>query len=231
MKWGKPCSLSRFLIKRWIQRTDRFYGLYHIDQKLESYLPWWSGFYIEAGANDGVAQSNTCFLERGRNWRGLLVEPIPELASLCRANRPHSIVEQCALVGPGFTGATVPMHYCNLMSVVDGAKQDRNALDAHLTRGAECQGLKTYEVVVPARTLTSLCEQHKVEKIDFMSLDVEGYELQALEGLDLSRYRPLYLLVENGLRPEIRRILDPFYDAVAVLCCVHDDVLFRAKMP
>src|SRR5680860_384457 len=55
------------------------------------------GVFVEAGANDGIWQSNTYLLER-RGWRGVLIEPIPELFDRCRRNRPQSQVYNCALV-------------------------------------------------------------------------------------------------------------------------------------
>ena len=36
-----------------------------------------NGFFVEAGAWDGVTESRTHFLERERNWRGILIEPNP----------------------------------------------------------------------------------------------------------------------------------------------------------
>ena len=36
-------------------------------------------FYIEIGANDGVSQSNTKYLELFYDWRGILIEPIPSV--------------------------------------------------------------------------------------------------------------------------------------------------------
>ena len=36
------------------------------------------GFFIEAGAHDGVEASNTLYLEKKMGWRGLLVEPNPD---------------------------------------------------------------------------------------------------------------------------------------------------------
>jgi len=35
-----------------------------------------------------------------------------------------------------------------------------------------------------------------VKEIDFLSLDVEGYEIAVLGGLDLNRYRPKFMLIE-----------------------------------
>ena len=46
------------------------------------------GFFIEAGAADGMRFSNTLLLEMKRNWTGLLVEPSPALfKSLLLRNR------------------------------------------------------------------------------------------------------------------------------------------------
>src|SRR5688500_12891393 len=111
--------LSR-LFRREIQREQSF-GLNELDVKLKPYLDFEGGFFIEAGANDGLRQSNTCYFEKYRGWRGLLVEPIPEKARQCRKNRPNSIVEQCALVPFDFPHDTIELRSCNLMSVVKGA--------------------------------------------------------------------------------------------------------------
>ena len=53
------------------------YSLNDLDLKLDAILEQRDGFYIEAGANDGLNQSNTVFFERHRGWTGLLVEPLP----------------------------------------------------------------------------------------------------------------------------------------------------------
>src|SRR5689334_13139538 len=74
------------------------FGLNGLDQALLNFIGSRGGIFVEAGANDGLSQSNTAYLEFYLGWRGLLVEPIPELAVACRLNRPGAIVEQCALV-------------------------------------------------------------------------------------------------------------------------------------
>ena len=53
----------------------------------------WDGFFVECGANNGVFQSNTLFLEVKRNWTGLLVEANPRLIrKLLFANRQVNFV-------------------------------------------------------------------------------------------------------------------------------------------
>src|SRR5262249_25629410 len=144
----------------------------------------------EAGANDGIQQSNTLYLERYRHWKGLLIEPIPELAAKCRANRPRSLVENAALVPAGYPSETIVLRACDLMSVVKGGMKSETEELEHVRRGGEIQGIEAREIECPARTLSSILDQHDIRRVDFLSLDVEGFELSALQGLDLARHRP-----------------------------------------
>jgi FkbM family methyltransferase len=179
-------------------------ALNQLDQKLEKYMPYRNGFFIEAGANDGFAQSNTYYFEKHLGWQGILVEPIPELYRKCVRQRPKSIVFNCALVSADYEDETVKMMYSNLMSLVKGARKSEIADLEHIRRGMQIQKLEeTYEIEVPARTLTSILDKVNIEKIDILSLDVEGYELNALRGFDFSKYQPKYILVETNFRDEI----------------------------
>jgi FkbM family methyltransferase len=205
----------------------QYYGLDGIDKKLESHIDFDNGIFVEAGANDGQTQSNTAYFARHRGWRGLLVEPIPELAARCRAARLESVVENCALVTSDADGQTVPMTYCGLMSVVDGGWSDAEAERAHVETGRHIQSLTTYHVNVPGRSLSALLDKHKMSHVDLLSLDVEGFERQALEGLDFQRHRPRFILVEARFRGEIDDLLLPHYEAIAQLS--HHDVLYRTK--
>ena len=200
-------------------------GLHGLDRKLAPYLSNAPGVFVEAGANDGVDQSNTFILERYRGWRGLLVEPIPELAEACRRNRSNSIVECAALVPFDFQTTTLTMRYCNLMSVVKGAMKTTEEELEHVRIGEELQGIRTREVDVAAATLSSLLDKHRFGSVDFLSLDVEGFELAALQGLDLERHRPSLMLIEARYRDEIDSLLRPFYEPIAELS--HHDVLYR----
>ena len=80
------------------RREQRSYALNQLDLKLLPYLGEQPGIFIEAGGNDGISQSNTLYFERHHQWRGILVEGIPDLAEKCLANRPRAWVENCDLV-------------------------------------------------------------------------------------------------------------------------------------
>jgi FkbM family methyltransferase len=204
---------------------ERSYALNELDLKLLPYLDRRGGFFIEAGANDGVTQSNTLFFERHRGWRGLLIEPIPELAAKCRKNRPRSIVENCALLAAGDPRRELTMQFCNLMSLVKGAMHSEEADREHIEKGCAVQKIETYEVTVPARPLDDILAAHRIEQVDLFSLDVEGFELQVLQGL--TQVRPRFLLVEARDRGAIEAHLAPHYEVAAELS--HHDVLFHRR--
>src|SRR5437868_11670811 len=166
------CVVNRAVVKFQRLLRERFdkksFALGELDLKLRPYLNFRRGFFVEAGANDGVDQSNTFYFEKYMGWRGLLVEPIPELAERCRANRPRSVVESCALVPFGYDRPYIEMRYCNLMSLVKGArKNEEDELD-HIRRGCEVQSVETYELKVPTRTLSSILDRHSVRRIDLL---------------------------------------------------------------
>jgi len=141
------------------------------------------GVFVEAGANHPIEGSQTYLLEQ-HGWRGVLIEPNPELARLCREQRPNSQTFACALVEPGGP-ATVRMR----------VPKNLSALATIDTRDAAAEGDDSFEC--PARTLDAVLEESGIERIDFFSIDLEGYEPLALRGFNWTRWRPRLMTVED----------------------------------
>jgi FkbM family methyltransferase len=167
------------------------YGLMGLDLKLKEYLNTPNGFFIEAGANIGVDQNNTKIFEDLFGWKGLLVEPSISAYEACKQNRPNSIVINAALsskdnieIVGDFDG--------HLMSSIDGKRRSNpNSM-----------------VMIKTRTLTSILKEHNIKNIDFISLDVEGFEFDVLNGFDFNIWKPSYILIEiNG---DDKTIIDPY---------------------
>ncbi len=203
-------------------------ALNNLDEKLGRYLTKSNGIFIEAGANDGFTQSNTYYLEKFKNWNGLLVEAIPSLYEKARRRRPQCQVFNCALVPFGQEGQKVELTYGNLMSVVRGAMSSPQAEAEHIRQARQHDSKAgTYSVKVPGRCLSSLIDECRFNNIDFLSLDVEGFEEQVLCGLDFNRHRPTYICVEARYRAAVEAVLFPYYDFVEQL--TEMDLLFCAK--
>ncbi len=216
-------------VKNLVRR--RSYASDEMDRKLAARLNIKNGFFIEAGANDGLRQSNTLYFEKYYNWQGLLVEPVPRLAEACRRNRPRCAVEGVALVPLDFEQSHVDMRYCDLMSQIKGAMDTEDEELAHVQLGCQVQQIETHDLRVPARPLSSLLDEHGVEQVDLLSLDVEGFELQALQGIDFDRHRPRFMLIEVRDPTEIENHLHPLYEPVAEFSrrINRADVLYRLK--
>jgi FkbM family methyltransferase len=166
-------------------------ALHELDRKLSDIIDRDGGFFVEAGAHDGFTQSNTYWLEHFRGWRGLLIEPMPELAAEARLSRPASTVVECALISAEDGRDQLHMRFGDLMSMVDGAREsDWPSL------GTMLGWRDSRELDVDARTLSSLLDEIDAPEVDLLSLDVEGFEAPALLGLDLQRHAPRYVLVE-----------------------------------
>lgn len=221
-----------FLGIGWLSRP----GLNGLDRRLEALLPQRGGWFVEAGAYDGFQQSNTYYLARMKGWRGVLVEPLPQLAELCRKRRKESAVVVCALGSPEEAGGTISLRHAGLMTMVRGALADEATEQARASSGLTGQGLAPLEqfVEAPVRTLTEvLVETATPRDFDLLSLDVEGFEVAALRGLDLTRFLPKAICVE--VRHEnlaaVRGLLEGRYEEPLMLTsnASYADCLFVLK--
>lgn len=227
-----------YLIDNILQRYQmclfkrRSFSLDQLDIKLEKYLDYENGFFIEVGANDGICQSNTLYFERTAGWRGLLIEAIPDLAEKSRKNRSKCIVENCALVAIDYPFNMIEMNYCNLMSCTQSAFGDDEDIITHIEKGKQFLGVteNPYKIQVPARTLSAVLDSHAINHIDLLSLDVEGFEVEVLKGIDLNRHSPKYLLIEvrHNVKEKIERIICGKYVALEILSTneSYSDILY-----
>ncbi len=192
-----------------------------LDRKLAPYLPD-GGVFVEAGANDGYRASNTYYLERFRGWGGALVEPIPDLAKSAARERPRSHVVNAALVARTYTSPTIEVRYGGAYSATAGTE------DFDDPTIGESADVPSYVVEVPARTLSSVLDEAGISHVDFLSLDVQGYEEDVLRGLDFERHAPDLALIEivnPAERQAIEAILGPNYSEIEQL--TRYDYLYR----
>jgi FkbM family methyltransferase len=155
------------------------------------------GFWVDIGAGDPVLDSVTAaFAERG--WRGVNVEPLPrEHGRLCAA-RPADTSLRVAL------GATAGL---GKLFVEPADKRERPGLDAPIDRGAStmvpelaeryrADGQEFTPIEVPISTLAQVVADHVAGPVDFLKVDVEGFEREVLAGADWSCFRPRIVVME-----------------------------------
>jgi FkbM family methyltransferase len=146
------------------------------------------GTFIEVGANDPFRGSQTWHLEEA-GWNGLLVEPLSEHADRLRQNRKAQVAE-AACVGPELAGKTLALNVAGPGGVQSTLAEEfvEPEIAAEEARNVE------------AATLDALLEKFAIDRVDFLSVDVEGLELDVLRGFSLERYRPRLILLEDRVR-------------------------------
>lgn len=206
--------MIRSLFKLVRQRLfpQRYFSLNELDRKLEKYVDFDNGYFVELGANDGITQSNSLYFERQRGWHGLLVEPVLHNFIACRGNRSEKNSIHCAAcVSFDYKGEFVRIAYSNLMTTPLSLASDIGDPREHAKRGQ--QFLRQEEAVVEfgavAKPLNALLlESGAPAVIDFLSLDVEGAELEVLQGVDHQAFRFKYILVECRDLPRLSAYLE-----------------------
>lgn len=203
-------SIGRFIVGN--PRSPASFGLNGLDTKLYQWIDTSPSYYVEIGANDGVAQSNTLSLELFYGWEGLLIEPISSTFSRLERNRSRkrNFLVRAACVSFEHSGNEVLLHYANLMSVAEGLDSDISDPLTHVEDGKQFleSGDKIRTERVPSMTMTEALESAGApEKIGLLSLDVEGAELEVLRGIDFERFRIDSILVESRQVERITRFL------------------------
>ncbi len=182
-------------------RLRRYWGINGLDRRLAQLMPYRDGYYVELGANDGRSQSNTFHFERHKGWRGLLVEPSPTAFQHCVMTRsPRNCIVCACCVEPELAGELIPMEYFNLMTTRTDRNPDQDLATAlpQLRQNIGGEADLSFRFGSEGRTLTELLDAAGAPRlIDFLSLDVEGNEINVLRSLDFARYKFRYLLIES----------------------------------
>ena len=166
------------------------------------------GFFVEIGAYDGVTFSNTYLLEAA-GWNGILVEANPRRFQECRKERPYSHCVQAAVVANRAYGAVklmVPVGEDGIdsLSYIQTTSEHRQRVS---------KAARVVDAIdIPSLTMDELLEGHN-GSVQLVSIDVEGAELSVLQGMNIARWLPELLIIEDntmGKDPSIRNYLNRF---------------------
>jgi FkbM family methyltransferase len=150
------------------------------------------GWFIDSGAGpDGVRGSNSYVLETEFGWRGILVEPHPECFKRVKANR-SAIVEECCLTDSPGEVEFVLNEFPELSSIPQHLSEPNFVAAGYAHK-------QLPKVRVPSVTLWELLRRHHAPAvIEYMSLDIEGAEWNALKDFPFNEFRILCMTIERG---------------------------------
>ncbi len=141
-----------------------------------------SGFYVDVGAMDPTFHSITRhFYDNG--WRGINIEPNPEFYLKLLAERPRDLNLHCGVSDEAGIRSFVAFQHEGLSSFDEGVK-DR------------FPQYSSSRITVPTCRLSdiaALCD----EPVQFLKIDVEGWEPHVLASADFRVWRPEVILVES----------------------------------
>jgi len=135
-------------------------------------------------------------------WTGILIEPLPLKYNLLKNNRPLSRVFSLALTNdPSIKSLQMEIldGERGLMSKILGSQtiiENNSSKFSNVILNLIFRKNKKNIITVPAKTLSNLLDENSITSIDFISLDVEGYERYVLQGFDIKKYKPIAVLVE-----------------------------------
>jgi len=194
-------------------KTDVFLSL---SQHADDYVAWQllgkktNGFAIEIGAFDGLHLSNVYSLEK-IGWDTMNIEPNPKMFKEVEINRPDSLNINCAVVSD--KSIKKIKFYAEEIGVLSGCSYD----EIDVERRYSNRGLayaKPMEINVLAKTLDQLLIENKLgsQKINLVSIDVEGFELEVLNGIDFDRVIIGMIIIESNSDEFDKRIFKFFED-------------------
>lgn len=183
--------LSRTIIVPMSRNSRRSYAQFGEDKKLHRLIGDSDGVYVEVGGNNGIEASNTFYFEeRGRKC--VLVEPIPYMVEQIRANRDCIVIEAAADESPG-RAEFVVARGGETLSTLDNENRFRSRVDEHPDLERITVRTETLDRILSEAGLSP-----EADRIDLISVDVEGNELCVLRGLDLARWKPRVIILEDN---------------------------------
>jgi len=147
------------------------------------------GFYVDVGAHHPKRFSNTYYFYK-RGWSGINIDAMPGSMKLFKRLRPRDINLEIP-VGPGLNSLTYFIFN----------EPALNGFDARLSQQRDSSD-NAYNVIktidLQTRTLESILDEFLPQNktIDFLSVDVEGLDLEVLKSNNWKKYKPEYILVE-----------------------------------
>jgi FkbM family methyltransferase len=169
------------------------YGDYETDLAIQKYFdPEYVGTCIDIGAGLGTDRSNTYYFEK-KYWTCLCIEPNPNLYNHMRMYRRLALNLACS----NHNKKSAPFH----VYVVDQNNQEAISslvVDQRLVESHKEIINETYKIEVEVKKLDTILSRINIEKIDFLSIDTEGTELDVLQGFDIQKWSPKLLVVENN---------------------------------
>ena len=163
------------------------YSQYGEDRILEAFLPQNNGKYVDIGSGRPKRHSNTYLFYR-KGWSGVCVDANPINGRLHRLLRPRDrvITAFCS----SSEGASREFYVTHPWQYSSGDNERINWILEN--------GVKVKKVInVPTTSIERLNLDGQLGEPSFLSIDVEGFEIEVLKGINWSLFKPTAICIES----------------------------------
>jgi FkbM family methyltransferase len=144
------------------------------------------GVFVDVGCYLPRELSTTYYLEDQQQWTGIGIDAQRQFAAAWKKERPRSTFVATAISDKD--GETLTLFIAGTTASLEKWAMEIFTKDLQ-------------EVQVKTITLDTLLDMHVIDKVDFLSIDIDGAEMSALNGFDIQRYKPDLCGIE-AVRPE-----------------------------
>jgi len=180
------------------------------------------GTFLDIGGYDGVTGSNTFFLETNRGWTGALVEPVR--AQLVKA----AAFRTCPCIGVAIAATEGEADFIEISEGFTQMSGLSDTYDQKLLKTVRGNKHHVENVVkIQTKTISHIIEYSEIPDPDFISLDIEGGELEVLKSFPFKDHDVKAWAIENNTgTKEIRDIMTQNgYDLIEF--CGPDELYFK----
>lgn len=154
-------------------------------------------FFLQIGAMDGVSFDPLHPHVKAYGWKGILVEPLPDMMQRLQANyadQPDLIFDNVAITEQD----EMRTLYRILPETAEKAQLPSWVLGMSTFVPGKLDDYKSYVIEQPVTclSLNTLLKKHNPQKIDVLQIDTEGYDFKILRQFDFTRYQPSIINLE-----------------------------------
>ncbi len=146
--------------------------------------------FVDIGCNHPILHSNSYFFEVNQGYKVLAVDALTEVHEWWRSQRPEADFVECAV---GATDGELSF------DVVGGGNEESmfSSVSGSSQKGA---GHAVTTRTVKVRRIADILEERGIQRVGIFSIDIEGYELQALQGINFNQLMAYVFIIENNSR-------------------------------
>lgn len=198
----------------------------------------YGGVFVEAGAYDGETWSNTLYLERFKNWTGLLIEPSTENYKTLRSkNRNSYSVNSCLCAGKTSVNSSYIEAGPFGITTNSSTSSSSSSTSFSPIYSITCHPLANifdafFNQFKSLRNRNSKISQATNENgapvvIDYMSLDIEGKEMETIKTFPWDKYRFNFLNIEYNQNKDVYKLMKNYLKQYGYVETVVDDVWYQ----